>query len=74
MITTNGIHIALARLACSFLFLKNATPQCVCHPLETGNAFCCVERSEWRASCQHEFVASQDRNQFRNLVHNFVHK
>ncbi len=21
----------------------------VCHPLETGNAFCCVERSEWRA-------------------------
>src|SRR5437667_6565621 len=27
MITTNGIHIAVARLACSFLFLKNATPQ-----------------------------------------------
>src|SRR5437667_9961474 len=26
MITTNGIHIAVARLACSFLFLKNATP------------------------------------------------
>src|SRR6266699_5028301 len=25
MITTNGIHIAVARLACSFLFLKNAT-------------------------------------------------
>src|SRR5438094_1750426 len=27
MITTNGIHIAVARLTCSFLFLKNATPQ-----------------------------------------------
>ena len=49
MITTNGIHIAVARLACSFLFLKNGDTAGVCHPLETGNAFCCVERSEWRA-------------------------
>src|SRR5438034_6370998 len=41
-------HRCRAPCVVFFVFEKCDTAG-VCHPLETGNAFCCVERSEWRA-------------------------
>jgi len=43
-------HPHRCRAPCVFFFVfEKCDTAGVCHPLETGNAFCCVERSEWRA-------------------------